>query len=387
MNATQTLLINIDEVPIQLDLGANRTYHPKGAKMIEIKKTTGSRIMCTALLGVLSNGFKLPIYLVTKSGKDIQVPNELKPYIIIRNNHNGWMTVDLFKDWFQRLLLNLIIPPNTHLIFILDKAKIHTAQDALVELKDRKDISYIFVPGGCIFLLQPLDVSINKPFKDKIRERREEWFKKEGSTKENLTKSGYFRSPPYELFTQWLVEEWGKISPELIMESFKTCGLTLKLDHSEDDKINPRIHDHLYIEKMLSQYIFKEEEAVYSEYDDLLKSLQEYEYSATYELEEPTNIQENGHNDSQEQNYDEEFDYQDCIQKESNEEEFEIEELEAPSKHIIKELDRVQNNQNKKPDLNAERIEEIISSKSSTFIINFITIFSLYFFARNYFIF
>jgi len=54
--------------------------------------------MCTALCGVLSNGFKLPIYLVTKSGKNIQVPNELKPYrIIILNNNNGWMTVDYLK--------------------------------------------------------------------------------------------------------------------------------------------------------------------------------------------------------------------------------------------------------------------------------------------------
>jgi len=52
----------------------------------------------------------------------------------------------LFKDWLQRLLLDLIIPPNTHFIFILNKAKMHTVQDALAELKDRKDISYTLVP-------------------------------------------------------------------------------------------------------------------------------------------------------------------------------------------------------------------------------------------------
>jgi len=55
------------------------------------------------------------------------------------------------------------------------------------------------------------------------------------------------------------------MSPELIVESFETCRLTLKLDHSEDEKINPRIHDHLYI---AFQYTFKEEEVTYSEYDD-----------------------------------------------------------------------------------------------------------------------
>ena len=54
---------------MQLDLGSLRTYHPKGGKMIKKKQTTGARIMCTVLLGVLSNGFKLPIYFVAKSGE------------------------------------------------------------------------------------------------------------------------------------------------------------------------------------------------------------------------------------------------------------------------------------------------------------------------------
>ena len=50
----RVVIINIDEVPIQLDLSTSKTYHPTGAKMVEVKKTKGTRSMCSALLGILN---------------------------------------------------------------------------------------------------------------------------------------------------------------------------------------------------------------------------------------------------------------------------------------------------------------------------------------------
>jgi len=43
-----------------------------------------------------------------------------------------------------------------------------------------------------------------KPFKDKIGERRENGLKRKETQKKMSQKSGYFRSPLYELFIQWL---------------------------------------------------------------------------------------------------------------------------------------------------------------------------------------
>ena len=37
-------------------------------------------------------------------------------------------------------------------------------------------IQVVFVPANCTDLLQPLDLSVNKPFKDQIRSKFGEWY-------------------------------------------------------------------------------------------------------------------------------------------------------------------------------------------------------------------
>jgi len=44
-----------------------------------------------------------------------------------------------------------------------------------------------------------------------------------------------------------MVEEFDAIPQEVIQRSFKSCGLGLKLDRSEDKLINPAVFDHLLI--------------------------------------------------------------------------------------------------------------------------------------------
>ena len=39
----------------------------------------------------------------------------------------------------------------------------------------RENTNLAVIPGGLALLLQPLDVSLNKPFKDNVRKRRMQW--------------------------------------------------------------------------------------------------------------------------------------------------------------------------------------------------------------------
>jgi len=40
----------------------------------------------------------------------VNVPPELLPYIIVRNNANGWLASDLIEDYLERRSLNLSLP-------------------------------------------------------------------------------------------------------------------------------------------------------------------------------------------------------------------------------------------------------------------------------------
>ena len=82
--------------------------------------------------------------------------------------------------------------------------------------------------------MQPLDVSLNKPFKDGVRKRWMEWMA-EGI--HEFTASGRQKKPSEELILSWIAGAWQDISEEMIESSFLKCGITNSLDGSEDDLV------------------------------------------------------------------------------------------------------------------------------------------------------
>jgi hypothetical protein len=54
-------------------------------------------------------------------------------------------------------------------LFVMDQAECHKTPAVLDTLRDH-DVIPSIVPGGCTGLVQPLDVSFNRPFKDTLKE-------------------------------------------------------------------------------------------------------------------------------------------------------------------------------------------------------------------------
>ena len=55
----------------------------------------------------------------------------------------------------------------------------------------------------------------------------------------SYTKSGNMRAPSMEVYLKWIVDAWYQLPKDLIINSFKGCGLTnTRLDGSEDCKIH-----------------------------------------------------------------------------------------------------------------------------------------------------
>ncbi|PFX12576.1 Pogo transposable element with KRAB domain [Stylophora pistillata] len=98
----------------------------------------------------------------------------------------------------------------------------------------RENTNLAVIPGGLTSILQPLDVSLNKPFKDGVRKRWMEWMA-EGI--HEFTASGRQKKPSEELILSWIAGAWQDISEEMIESSFLKCGITNSLDGSEDDLV------------------------------------------------------------------------------------------------------------------------------------------------------
>ena len=83
-------------------------------------------------------------------------------------------------------------------------------------------------------MVQPLDVSINKPFKDMMRKEWNEWMI--GGEK-TYTKGGSMRSPTMPEVCQWVINSWNQLKVEAIVKAFKKCGISNALDGTEDEEL------------------------------------------------------------------------------------------------------------------------------------------------------
>lgn len=53
-------------------------------------------------------------------------------------------------------------------LLVLDKASVHVSEESISFL-DKNNISYILIPPGMTPECQPLDISVNKLFKDSVK--------------------------------------------------------------------------------------------------------------------------------------------------------------------------------------------------------------------------
>ena len=79
-------------------------------------------------------------------------------------------------------------------------------------------------------MIQPRDWTINKEFKRRLIALYTAWALDQIRDEAN----GEMLSPSRRKVTMWVKNVWGAMSPYVIRQCFKVCGLTLNLDSSED---------------------------------------------------------------------------------------------------------------------------------------------------------
>ena len=112
----------------------------------------------------------------------------------------------------------------------MDKASSHIDDDIIEKCSGNlKDVSIL--PAGCTSLLQILNISINKPFKNSLKEKYIRYC---------IEKKLVFSKVGKNDIINWVWDLWydyNIISKDLIKNSFKVCGLSNNVDRSEDNLI------------------------------------------------------------------------------------------------------------------------------------------------------
>ena len=79
----------------------------------------------------------------------------------------GWCTSEIFVYWIKEIFLSYENEISEKCLLIMDNASSHISNTTLKVLEDKK-VSFIQIPSGMTPECQPLDISVNKKFKDKI---------------------------------------------------------------------------------------------------------------------------------------------------------------------------------------------------------------------------
>jgi hypothetical protein len=116
-------------------------------------------------------------------------------------------------------------------MLVLDAFCGHLSEELKVKL-ERKNFDLVVIPGGMTSQLQPLDVSVNKPFKYYSRKEYEVWLMCENVPP---TSSGNVKRASASELAGWVSVTGKKIAKKTGEQSSKKCCITDMLIDTEDN--------------------------------------------------------------------------------------------------------------------------------------------------------
>lgn len=233
-------ICNLDETPLPFEYLCGRTYNTIGAKTIWVKETKSgwNKRKASLVLCVFADGVNRipPLILFHGEGKVYEKESpKYHPDVIVEFNTTAYMNDNLFLYYIEQYLMPVL--GNRPTLFAIDQCSSHKTPDVLDSLRTR-NIMPTLIPGGCTSLIQPLDVSINKPLKARIRD---------------LTDEAIFACERIEDFEKWSVgdrrvlttwcvgDAWYQFCVEkqdLVTSVFRKVGLSLPIDGSADHELD-----------------------------------------------------------------------------------------------------------------------------------------------------
>lgn len=221
-----------DETAVFLDPVGGKCLEQTGTKEVSVKTTGHEKLRITVILTARMDGFKCKPYVMLHRKRPVPKINDMfKGKLVLNWAGNTWMNDVSTEDYLDKVMSQTLFGSR---LLIWDSFRAHISERTKKVLK-RKKIDTAVIPGGCTKFVQAPDVCWNAPFKAKIRQLYEDWMLH--ATKE-VTSSGNPRAPPMEVYLSWIVEAWESLSTNTVKESFSTCGIGIKDDGSEDDKIH-----------------------------------------------------------------------------------------------------------------------------------------------------
>lgn len=238
-NVGKKWVMNMDQSPIWFSMNPKTTLDLKGAASINGRRTseTGTRFTCT--LAISANGDKLRPFLIFKGTKDGDIatrefpanPNRVAVDLCCQKL--AWQDGDNMLRWIEKAMVPYLQEKaqGAPAVLMLDHFSVHwtaPVQQRLTEL----GVACEKIPAGCTGLVQPIDVGIGKPFKDRVRGA---WWT---SMKESLPNTKVSTKDQRTRAIQWVRDSWEAIPEAVVRNAWKKSGgYEYFVEENEEDEM------------------------------------------------------------------------------------------------------------------------------------------------------
>lgn len=178
------LILNWDQTAVKIVPSSSWTMEKRGTKKVEIAGIDDKR-QITAVLACSLSGDFLPIQLIYKG----TTPRCLAGNICFPKNWhitysaNHWSTSDTMVDYVNTIVVPYVEEKrrtlklsSDHSALVLFDAFRGQCTNEVLQLLEANNILYVMIPPNYTDRLQPLDLSVNKPVKDFLKAKFQQWY-------------------------------------------------------------------------------------------------------------------------------------------------------------------------------------------------------------------
>lgn len=223
-------IFNMDKVPMSFDAPCSRTVDTTGAESVPVSTTGHEKTGFTVVLACSESGKKLKPMVIFKRKT---MPKENLPNGVVVHCHNkGWMDRDGMAVWGEKVSCPRPVSFDRTSLLIFDSFSAHIDKNVRNTFKTEHKTTTAVIPGGLTKKSQPLDISVNRSFKNHVCEEWEKWMSEGIHT---FTETGKMRRATHAEVCNWVIRAWKAVKVTAITNGLRKAGITSAPSASEDD--------------------------------------------------------------------------------------------------------------------------------------------------------
>jgi len=167
-------ICNMDQTPLPFEYLSCRTYNQQDEKTIWVQGSQQSgweKRQATIQLRIFADAVPRVKPLIFFPGLGIGptiVAEKARydPQVVVKFNPKAYANSANIVEWLDEQVIPVLGGQPT--LIALDMFGVHKTDEALDTMRAH-DITLSVIPGGCTSMVQPLDISINRPYKDILK--------------------------------------------------------------------------------------------------------------------------------------------------------------------------------------------------------------------------